>query len=83
MIFTRLNIAAASFAGTVFGFGVLMLSADGTSSRILTALLFFSTWCSLTFMRAALLYLREGEAVKKETTTLGVGQNSGPSKQPE
>lgn len=39
LIFTRLNIAAASFAGTVFGFGMLMLTPDGTSGRIVAAIL--------------------------------------------
>ncbi|KZN20716.1 MULTISPECIES: hypothetical protein [Pseudomonas] len=82
LIFTRLNIAAASFAGTVFGFGMLMLTPDGTSGRIVAAILFFSTWCSLNFMRSALLYLREGEAAEKETMTLGVGPKPGQSKQP-
>ncbi|PWD01935.1 hypothetical protein CX658_18420 [Pseudomonas amygdali pv. lachrymans] len=69
MIFTRLNIAAASFAGTVFGFGILMLTPDGTSGRIVAAILFFATWCSFSFMRSALRYLREGDAAKNETMT--------------
>jgi hypothetical protein len=81
LIFTRLNIAAASFAGAVFGFAMLMLAADGTSSRIVTTILFFSTLCSLNFMRSALLYLREGEAAKPDTKTFGVGPKSGQSKQ--
>lgn len=61
---------------------MLMLFDDGTSSSIVTAILFLSAWSSFNFMRAALLYLREGEAVNKETATLGVGPKSGPSKQP-
>jgi hypothetical protein len=59
---------------------MLMLAPDATPGRIAAAILIFSAWCSLSFMRSALLYLREGEGAESEAKNLEVATKQSKSK---